>query len=380
MPSIAHLFMGATIGMCLYYISDGKFTKTHVFILFLSNYIGPDVGWVLGIGRFTHSLLFWPMFALVLAYVYRYFTRFAIKIDGFKDIEIIELDNYKLQYINTYFLVLAGGIMHLYLDGIMNKIGEFRIIPQLIFNSEEYNWKLEDFVNFGKVGFLQVNFLISIIIGITLIFGFIFVFIWFLKQNSKNTAIIAIIYIIVFLIFFYLAGSIVTIFHPDGGAILYVSVFWSVPIILCVLSTKDFESIKKVKGEKIQNNVRDLRNGKIKLSFIIMFLFLFGIISLFLSIYIIIFNNEILNYIFSNYREEISEYFYFSEVHSLIITLAIYLFIISLLNFLCGVGLLFKSKKIWKFTIYYHLIFSWTLIGLVIACMLSEKAVKEIIN
>ena len=380
MPSIAHLFMGATIGMCLYYISDGKFTKTHVFILFLSNYIGPDVGWVLGIGRFTHSLLFWPMFALVLAYVYRYFTRFAIKIDGFKDIELIELDHYKLQYINTYFLVLAGGIMHLYLDGIMNKRGEFLIIPRLIFNSEEYNWKLEDFVNFGKVGFLQVNFLISIIIGITLIFGFIFIFIWFLKQNSKNIAIIAIIYIIVFLIFFYLAGSIVTIFHPDGGAILYVSVFWSVPIILCVLSTKDFESIKKVKGEKIQNNVRDLRNSKIKLSFIIMFLFLFGIISLFLSIYIIIFNNEILNYIFSNYREEISEYFSFSEVHSLIITLAIYLFIISLLNFLCGIGLLFKSKKIWKFTIYYHLIFSWTLIGLVIACMLSEKAVKEIIN
>ena len=380
MPSIAHLFMGATIGMCLYYISDGKFTKTHVFILFLSNYIGPDVGWVLGIGRFTHSLLFWPMFALVLAYVYRYFTRFAIKIDGFKDIEIIELDNYKLQYINTYFLVLAGGIMHLYLDGIMNKRGEFLIIPRLIFNSEEYNWKLEDFVNFGKVGFLQVNFLISIIIGITLIFGFIFIFIWFLKQNSKNTAIIAIIYIIVFLIFFYLAGSIVTIFHPDGGAILYVSVFWSVPIILCVLSTKDFDSIKKVKGEKIQNNVRDLRNSKIKLSFIIMFLFLFGIISLFLSLYIIIFNNEILNYIFSNYREEISEYFSFSEVHSLIITLAIYLFIISLLNFLCGIGLLFKSNTIWKFTIYYHLIFSWTLIGLVIACMLSEKAVKEIIN
>lgn len=376
MPSIAHLVMGGILAICLYYISNGKFTKTHVFILFLCNYLGPDVGWVLGIGRYTHSLLFWPLFALILAYVYHYFTRFTIKINGIKDIEIIDLENYKLQYINTYFLVLAGGIMHLYLDSIMNKKGEFRIIPQLPFNNEEYTCKLEDFVAFGNEGVFQIHFLISIIIGISLIFGFIFVFIWFLKQNSKTTAIISIIYIIIFLIFFYLVGSIATMFHPDGGAIIYVCIFWGIPIILCVLSTKDFNIIQK---EKLEIKVRDVKNGKRKLSFIIISLFLWGIISLILSLYIIIFNKEILNYNFSNYGDRISEYFSFNEVYSLIITIATYHFIISLLNFLCGIGLLFKNKKIWKFTVYYHLIFSWTLIGLVIACMLNEKSVKEII-
>jgi len=383
MPSIAHLVMGATIGICLYYISDGKFTKTHVFILFLGNYLGPDVGWVLGIGRFTHSLLFWPLFALILAYVYHYFTRFTIKINGIKDIEIIDLENYKLRYINTYFLVLAGGIMHLYLDGIMNKQVEFRIIPQLPFNYEEYTWKLVDFVVFGKEGIFQFYFLISIFVGISLIFGFIFVFIWFLKKNSKTTAIITIIYIIVFLIFFYLAGSITTMFHPDGGAIIYISIFWGIPITLCVLSTKNFnikEGEKKEKKEKIEHKKRDIRNGKRKLSFIIISLLLWGIISLVLSLFIIIFNNEILDYIFSNYGDRISEYFSFNEVHTLIITVAIYHLIIFLLNFLCGIGLVLKNKKIWKFTVYYHLLFSWTLIGLVIVCMLNEKSVKEIIQ
>ena len=374
MPSIAHLVMGGIIGICLYYISDGKFSKTHVFILFLGNYVGPDVGWVLGVGRFSHSLLFYPLFAVGLAYVYRYFTRFTIKINGIKDIEIIDLENYKLQYINTYFLVLAGGIMHLYLDSIMNKQGEFRIIPQLPFNFEEYIWTLEDFVNFGYDGVIQIYFLISIVVGISLIFGFVFVFIWFLKKNSKTAGIIVILYLIIFLIFFYLAGSISTMFHPDGGAIIYVGIFWCTPIILCVLSTKDFSIPKE---EKIEISVKDAKKGKRKLAIIIIWLLFWGLVTLTLSIFGIIFNKEILDRIFSNYGDSISEYFTYNEVYFLIIAVAIYHFTISLISFLCGVGLLFKNKRVWKFAVYYHLAFSWTIIGLVIACALNENSIKE---
>ena len=167
MPSIAHLVLGGVIALCFYYISNGKFTKTHAFIFFLCNYLGPDVGWVLGIGRFTHSLLFWPLFALILAYLYHYFTRFTIRIDSIKNVEIIDLEGYKLHYFNTYLLVLAAGILHLYLDGIMNKEGEFRIIPQLPLNYEGLYWTLNDFFIFGEEGVLQIHFLISIFIGVT---------------------------------------------------------------------------------------------------------------------------------------------------------------------------------------------------------------------
>ena len=161
MPSIAHLVMGATIGTCLYYISNGKFTKTHVFIFFLCNYLGPDVGWVLGIGHYTHSLVFWPLFALILAYFYYYFTRFTIKFDGIKSIEIIDLEGHKLHYFSTYMVVLAAGILHNYLDGIMNKGGSFRIIPQLPLSNDELHVTINDFMIFGEKGVFQIPFILS---------------------------------------------------------------------------------------------------------------------------------------------------------------------------------------------------------------------------
>jgi hypothetical protein len=267
--------------------------------------------------------------------------------------------------------------MHLYLDSIINKQGEFRIIPQLPFTYEDYTWKLVDFVNFGYDGAIQIYFLISIIVGISLIFGFIFVFIWFLKKNSNTTGIIVILYLIIFLIFFYLVGSISTMFHSDGGAIIYVSIFWSTPIILCVLSTKDFDRSKGNKKENLEIRLKETKKAMKKLAIIILWLFFWGTITLALSILMIAFNKEILDNIFSNNGNRISEYFTYNEVYALIITIAIYHLIIASISFLCSIGLLFKNKRLWKFAVYYHLAFSWTLIGLLIACALNEKSIKQ---
>ena len=380
MPSIAHLVLGGVIALCFYYISNGRFTKTHAFIFFLSNYLGPDVGWVLGIGRFTHSLLFWPLFAVILAYLYHYFTRFTIKIDSFKNVEIIDLEGHKLHYFNTYLLVLAAGILHLYLDGILNKKGEFRIIPQLPLNYEGLYWTLNDFFIFGEEGVLQIHFLISIFIGVSLIFGFVFVYVLFLKKNSKKTAIIVCTYIVAFVIFFYLAGSIITTFHPDGGAIIYVSIFWALPLILCVLSTREFKFIKRDENGLIKRKEKyaDKRLGK--LFFIIAWLFISGLLLMIASILGFIHNDAILKHVYSNYGDRISPYFSQSEFLILLLTIESIYLVISLINFFCVIGLLFKNKYIWKFAVYYHLILSWTIIGLTIACALNEKSVKKSIK
>ncbi len=380
MPSIAHLVLGGVIALCFYYISDGKFTKTHAFIFFLCNYLGPDVGWVFGIGRITHSLLFWPLFALILAYIYHYFTRFTIKIDGIKNIELKDLEGYKLHYLNTYLLVLGAGILHLNLDGLMNRWGRFRIIPQLPFNDEEVFFTLRQLIAFGEEGVIQINILIAICIGVTLIFGFIFVFIWFLKKNTKTNAIIICIYILAFVIFFYLAGSIITMFHPDGGAIIYISIYWATPLILCVLSTREFKFIKRNENGLIQLKRKNADKSLRKLVFVLGWLFITGILFMIASIYGFIFNDVILKRIFSNYGDEISPYFSYNELYTLIIVIEIIHLVIALLNILCGIGLIFKNKNIWKFTVYYHLVFSWTLIGLIIACVLNEKSVKKSIK
>ena len=165
MPTIAHLVLGALIGICLYYISDGKFSKTHVFVLFLNNYLGPDVGWVLGLGAITHSILFWPVFAFVLSYFYHYFTRFTIEINGIKNIELIDLEKHKMSYINVYFLVVAGGTLHNYIDGMMNRGGIFHIIPQISsFNG--VSWSVDDFMQLWEVGILGNIPVISLIIAV----------------------------------------------------------------------------------------------------------------------------------------------------------------------------------------------------------------------
>ena len=379
MPSIAHLVLGGVIALCFYYISNGKFTKTHAFIFFLCNYLGPDIGWVLGIGRFTHSLLFWPLFALILAYFYHYFTRFTIRIDSIKNVEIIDLEGHKLHYFNTYLLVLAAGILHLYLDGIINKEGEFRIIPQLPLNHEGLYWTLNDFFIFGEEGVLQIHFLISIFIGVTLIFGFIFIFVWFLKKNSKKNAIIVCIYIVAFVIFFYLAGSIITTFHPDGGAIIYISIFWALPLIFCVLSTREFKFIKRDENGLIKRKkYADKRLGK--LYFIIAWLFIIGLLLMIASILGFMHNDAILKHVFSNYGDRISPYFSQNEFLILLLTIETINLVMSLINFFCVIGLLFKNKHVWKFAVYYNLILSWTIIGLTIACALNEKSVKKTIK
>jgi hypothetical protein len=166
-------------------------------------------------------------------------------------------------------------------------------------------------------------------------------------------------------------------FHPDGGAIIYVGIFWGIPMILCVLSTKDFSTPNEKERKRFETGVKVSNNGSLKLVFIIMWLLFGGIVALFLSLYGMIYNQEIVDRLFSEYGDSISEYFTYNEVHSLIIAVSIFHLITSLSSFLSGVGLLFKNKRIWKFAVYYHLAFSWTVIGLVIACALSEKSIKE---
>lgn len=371
-PSIAHLVMGAAIGLCLYYISEGRFSKTHCFTLFLNSYLGPDVGWVIGIGRYSHSLLFWPIFAFFLAYVYHYFTRFTIKIDGIRNIELIDLERYKLQYFNTFLLVLAAGIMHIYLDGVVNKGGKFSVIPEIIPVYEGLVWTYEDFFLFGVEGVFPLYTLVSMFIGVSLIFGFIFLFVWFLKNNSKKTALIVFIYIVVFIIFFYLVGSIATMFHLDGGALIFVGIFWVIPLMLCTMSVKDFKFMRNDTKTFVRTN-----RPQTKLLLVIIWLLVMGLISLIFSILGLINNETIVSSIYSRNEEQISEYFSYNDLFIMILAIEIVVLVISILNFMCVTGLLLKNKKVWKFTVYYHLIFSWTIIGLIIACVLSETPIKE---
>jgi len=343
MPSIAHLVLGALLGICLYYISDGKFTKTHVLILFFNNYYGPDAGYLCGLGTYTHTLMFWPIFALILTVIYHYFTKFTIKINGIKNIEIIELDEYKLSYLNTYFLVLAGGIMHIYLDGILNAAGVLMIIPP-VGNYEGLYPMLEDLVIFWQEGALDISRPISLFVGISFIFGFVLVYIYFLttisKRNLDKKVLIPILYIIAFIIFFYLAGWICTGVHPDAGAIIYVCLYWGAPLILCVLSTKEFQFLK---GEK---KVRVKSKEKAEIDLVIMnkykiYYLIVGILAIIEGILLIIFNSNLINYLI---QTEIFNSTHTTRLFQAFIFISIILMVIGILEIISGVYLGKENK------------------------------------
>jgi hypothetical protein len=273
-----------------------------------------------------------------------------------------------MSYINVYFLVVAGGTLHNYLDGMMNRGGEFYIIPEIGgFNG--VSWTINDFMQLWEIGILGNFPVIALIIGIVLIFGFIYLFIWFLKENSKKAGLITLSYIILFMLTFLLLGSLSTE-HADAGAIAYISLFWAIPLACCVLSTREFKYFKKtIKITKEKKNKN--------LTLIILWLFLVGLLGVVATILGFIINNAIITFIFDNYGTEIPSYLGPGEIFTIALILESFILALSIISLTCSFGLKTKNKKIWRITIYCHLIFSWTIIGLYVACALSDKNVKE---
>lgn len=247
MPSVAHLIFGGIFGLFLYFLTNKRFTKTHVFILFMNNYLGPDVGWALLIGEFTHSILGMSVFAFILAIFYSYFSRFT---PDFKNKVLIDHGYNRVPYMNTYLLVLAGGIMHLYLDGIMNYVGNFGILPEL--GSYEGFWiSIQDLNELWRFSAIGIDTMLSVGVGVVFIIVLIYGFPYLLKQNENKIIPFIIIFIIPFMVCFYLLGNMILAYHPDAGAIIYVILYHLLPLGFMVLSVKSSE--KPIQERKTHN-------------------------------------------------------------------------------------------------------------------------------
>jgi len=459
MPTIAHLILGGVLATCLYYLSNGKFSKTHAFILFLNNYLGPDVGWVFGIAPITHSVVGWALFAFILAPFYYYFTRFTVTINGVRNIELVEReDGSKLPYLNTYFLVLAGGIMHVYLDGVINYGGTFYLIPPAFTAAKGLTWTIPDYIGLWRGGVLPVNPALALLVGIGFVFGFIAVFVWALVRFSKKAGAVAVLYVAAFMAWFYLAGVWSTA-HSDAGAIFYVGTFWVTPLLLCVLSTRPVVLIHREHSRNplayaptphhlstrilqgayfligivfaaagalllvFHDRLFDylvgrgwfdaglqarVGNASIIISVVLLglgiiplvcffvtrkkgehhknllgvgvWLFFTGILGAAVGLIAILFDDLLVGYAFSAFSDQIGGYISQDSAYAVVMLVGWLLLVLVSFNYACAVGLTLKNHTMWKVTVYYHLCLTWTIIGLVIACGLSETAVKQVIH
>jgi len=369
MPSIAHFILAGIIGLSLYSISDGKFSKIHIFIFFMNNVWGPDLIATIGL-PISHSILFWPLCAYFLTFPYYYFTKFTVNLKGWRKFEIIELKEKKLTFSQTFFLVLAGGVMHNYLDFMLNNMGYIVLVPSIA-NFNTVSLTIIDLNELFKYGLFPINPILSVFIGGLFILGFIFLFIRLLKFCSKREVILVLLYIIVFSVIFSLLGQTFTLSHPDLGAILYIMLFWGIPMILLVLSTKKNKIIgsKKHKKEKVKKNRDHIK----RVSRILLFT---GILIIIISLIFMIYNRDIINYAISLNPEGMSRYINFESGVLLAFLLELCGIILAVILIICSIGLSYRIKKIWQLTIYIGILFIWTVLGLALACKLCEDTVK----
>ncbi len=368
MPTIAHFILAGIIGLSLYSISDGKFSKIHIFIFFMNNVWGPDLIATIGL-PISHSILLWPLCAYFLTFPYHYFTKFTVNLKSWRKFEIIELKEKRLTFLQTFYLVLAGGIMHLYLDFMINNIGYIVLVPSIA-NFDTVSFTLYDLNVLFKYGLFPINPILSVFIGGLFILGFIFLFIRFLKYYSKRESFLVLLYIIVFSVMFSLLGQTFTLSHPDLGAILYIMLFWGMPMILIVLSTKEskinLKNHKKEEGKKNRDHIK-------RVSRILLFT---GILMIIISLIFMRYNREIIIYALSLNPEEMSRYINFESGVLLAFLLELCSLIFAVILIICSIGLSYRVKKIWQLTIYIGILFIWTVLGLVLACKLCEDTVK----
>lgn len=124
MPSFAHLIIGLGISIFLYKITEGKFSTKHGLILTVNNLFGPDLASLLPTGHgFDFAGLALP--ALTFYYFFHGYGWFiiALPLTVIWDIGVnrTPFKKEKNRYMKTYqvyFLIVAGGLLHLFVDVI----------------------------------------------------------------------------------------------------------------------------------------------------------------------------------------------------------------------------------------------------------------------
>jgi hypothetical protein len=236
MPTIAHFFFGAMLGIILYFLSERRFSKHHVFIFCLNNYFGPDLGWALGIGQQLHTVVGWLIFSIILVAPNSYFTRFT---PDFKRLELVDLGQNQITFVRTYAVVAAGGILHNYLDAIINYGGVFFITPAIEGRMEAVTYSLHALIDIWRESQLGITTPFAVIIGILFIIGFIYILAYVLQAHERRAALFLFLYIIPFVACFYMFGDNLTQNHADIGALIYISLYWLLPLSLCLFSAKN---------------------------------------------------------------------------------------------------------------------------------------------
>jgi hypothetical protein len=247
MPGIAHVFLGALIALILYNFNSAKFTRKHAFIFTINSYLGPDLAGIIGIGSgyaLGHSVLGWPIWCLWMIPVYSFLTRFRL------DEKHLQLQDegpdskLRLNWLQTYLLVVAGGLFHFTVDITVEKKNIWSL------GIEDNPWKISIDTFIQSLHYTRPATPFVGEIAIILVITMFFLFNYGMRQADEGKSKIFINFLVVLSVILYIFLSLIFGINnvagnePDLGAMIYFSVFICLPFGLCLLSSKDISNSK----------------------------------------------------------------------------------------------------------------------------------------
>ncbi|MGV9170998.1 MAG: hypothetical protein ACOC44_09955 [Promethearchaeia archaeon] len=238
MPTIAHAILGGAIALILYTItnsthweSEKRFNERMVVLVAFNSFIGPDIftmfyafnldASVIPIRPFVHSILGWIAWSGLIMWLWYYIINYKAE------------DTERVSFLATFFLLVAAGEAHFFLDFLDNGVdligfGDLHMHLTLQDNfllGYDYMYgplhPIFPWVSMTELFFIGLGFMILLIYSL-----FNWKLIW--------TYMIAGIFLGTLLLLYLLFGSYIVGFENDFGIIILFGGFLLLPVSLMV--------------------------------------------------------------------------------------------------------------------------------------------------
>ncbi len=198
-------------------------------VFILNNWSGPDSFWVYSFLPFPgHSVLGFPIWALLLSFFYTYFSRFSFYLSK-KGLKVIDDGVPELSYRNSYLLVVAGGLSHFFIDMIGHTDLDLNLWPSI-------NLKIEQLHSWGLPYYH--TYTAWIVLGFAIIIFVCLAALSILKLEIKDILVVLIVLI---------AIVVGTSFYPGGqvwgelemSMMVIIIIYFFIPLTLLGYTLRD---------------------------------------------------------------------------------------------------------------------------------------------
>ncbi|MFX0072548.1 MAG: hypothetical protein ACFFAO_15795 [Candidatus Hermodarchaeota archaeon] len=233
MPTFGHICYGLCLLIpILYYTkTDQKPFNYKVAFIFLANNIyGPDL-----VGLFfvipTHNILGFAIMAIPLSLVFSYSSRFSlIKSDSAFPLKFIDEGIREVNWKNSYFITVAGGISHFFIDQFYHWEKEMHVWPGIdITHDEMLSW--------GGTAYHVISPLM--IIGDVVIVSSILLSLYCFKKGYKETLILLLISTIITVLLMVFVSTAIFWAEREFGAMVHCFVYVLIPLFLLMYAARD---------------------------------------------------------------------------------------------------------------------------------------------